>query len=311
MNWRIPVLDIYRICSENLIHYPLESGGIEFAISEDGLSLLENIGESNHKLGRIDLLQLIMAIDDRLTTVLKRQLLFGLLLSSRSGLYLVKEDGIIIAPSPEILVACPLRGEIRFRDRITSAVPTEPPDLESLCGVKVTGVIPVREIVWFILTMLKSLDPQESLSTTFRLKSYSSVMNKLFYRGKRLTDLFATSDEASNVVALQDMMKEKGAMNVSSHQDYLNGNNCVVYRYVRILDVTIFNPSSIYVQPHSFSFCVYYEIVTKNQHARVPHQQYELERLEFGVSPGSQNNYRSSTSWSWKFIMEVKFDIDV
>lgn len=280
-NFDIAIHDILRICSTNLIQFQM-SGSLGYVISETGLLMLEQLGDSENRLHRIGVLQLVMTTDTRVPDLVKRQILFGLLLQSRSGLTILKEHDQIIVPAPQLEIKSTLEGSIRFRSTVTSPIRKVPPDLEYFCLIK--SDIPAYEIIWFLLSKLESLDASDSLLGTFRLKSYPSIMNKLFYRGGRLTDLFAATVDSPGLVDLQETMKAKCAMDASEVQeDFLNGNNCVVYRYVRVLDVDIRKDSS----KLSFSFSVYYEIVSRNNKARVPHEQYELDRLEFGVKSGS------------------------
>lgn len=117
----------------------------------------------------------------------------------------------------------------------------------------------------------------------FRLKSYGSAMNKIFYRGKPLTDLFAATVMTSNELReLTTYIKDVGGRNIAGDN---NGNGCPTLRYVRMLTVTIFDPShdsqrlDLRKRPYVFNFPAYYEVVFKMTDERAPHEVYQLERL--------------------------------
>ena len=104
-------------------------------------------------------------------------------------------------------------------------------------------------------------------------------MNKLFYRGKDLTDLFATTFHTDKQFKeLKTKLMGLGAM---EHSRDTNGNDCLVSRYVRILQVEL--------NGHSFYFPVYYELVRERYKTPVPHEYYELSRLECTLVDGQRN----------------------
>ena len=244
-------------------------------ISDGGNSALVVSIQELHKcieINDIDLLQIAMKPNTQIDETLRAQLLLGLLRQRKNGLTLLKEDLIVIAPIPEIAIPIISEGTISYLRVADPDIPDDPPDLYSLCRSKRLCHAPVHRIIGFILDKLKSLPSTDSLIDSFRLKSYSSVMNKLFYRGKDLTDLFATTfhsdEEFKN---LKTALSGKGAMERSLDT---NGNGCRVYRYVRILQVEL--------NGHSFHFPVYYELVRERYKTSVPHEHYELSRLEYG-----------------------------
>jgi hypothetical protein len=204
----------------------------------------------------------------------------------------VKEDGVIIAPVPEVSIhtATPhsLMGKVSFLDEFGPETPQDPPDLEYFCHLKgVCGGRSVRELVDFILQKLLSLPVEESLlKQPFRQKSSSSAINKMFYRGKSLTDLLATTvGTNSGLARVKKELSQRGAISVDEDQR-VNGNGDLTYRFVRILRVELELEGS--PQPCSFTFPVYYEVIKTRHVTPVPHKEYELTRLKFNLDKGQR-----------------------
>jgi hypothetical protein len=238
-----------------------------FAVTEQGLNLLF----SRTNLNEVALLHFAMTQSDGIDDLLKTRLLFGLLLR-KGTLRLIKEDGIIIAPVPEVSMTVPLLvGAVSFLDDIVK-ISKIAPNLQYLCRLK--GQRKGRradQLIQFILHQLTSLPAEDTLlGHGFRLKSYSSVMNKLFYRGKSLTDLFAaTVDNESELETLISQLDDKGGVMMGEPED-VNGNGDLTYRYVRILRVVLQESP-----PSPFNFPVYYEVIKTNHFTPASHEQYE------------------------------------
>lgn len=246
---------------------PLTSDGesTAFAVSQEGLALLmENLGDRCNRLDEVGLLQVAMTKDRRIADNVKQQLLFGLLLSRR--LIVIKEDGVVISPVPEIRI-------LTFQVSTTFIPPPllEPaPDLSTICHWKqLCPGVPAHHIVWLIL---ESLNDSNDLKE-FRLKSYSSVMNKLFYRGGDLSDLFATT---VTVTSYRDLKKKLLGKQVIAYESTVNGNGCQVYRYQRGVAVSI--------DGIRFNFSAFYEVVVDNHRTPNAHEIYELNRLHCGIA---------------------------
>ena len=269
---RVSLQELLEICSSHLIEVTTEIR----VVSVEGLNQLRVlIGVLGNEIDDdVCLLQIAMRPDARIDDTLKKQLLFGLLLQRSGGLTLLKEAGMIIAPIPEISIPPPsisCQGTISFLNLIGQNIPDNAPDLSSLCEYKGLCGMAAHQIMGFILEKLRALPSAESLSDSFRLKSYSSVMNKLFYRGKDLTDLFAGTYKTDDKFdSLKKQLLSKGAI-PHFEKKKVNGNDCLVYRYVRILKVDL--------SGGSFTFPVYYELVRENFKTSTPHEHYELTRL--------------------------------
>jgi hypothetical protein len=271
---------IVEICSDNFNLIPITTEGnlATFAVSEDGLQLLHH----QTGLNEVALLQFAMAKDELVDDLTKTRLLFGLLLR-RGGLRVIKEDGKIIAPIPELCVTvAPLAGEVSFpRDLVKTSKLA--PNLQSVCQLKTQCVgRRAHQLIQFILDKLTTLPVEETLLAPlgpFRLKSYSSVINKLFYRGKGLTDLLAAT--VANDIDLRTLLRnlnELGATMVGQPEE--DGNGDLTYRFVRIIRVELRE------SPPAFFFPVYYEVVKLHHHTPVSHKQYEWTRLRFSLGPG-------------------------
>jgi hypothetical protein len=277
---RVNINELKKICLENSQELPLPS---TFAVSAIGLNLLR-VGGCGSDLDDVGLLQIAMTTDPQVPDDLKRNLLFGLLLSR--GLRVIREKCVIVAPLPELgIPVVTLRGSVSFLEDVDEHIPTDAPDITSLCPNK---FCPIYQQIAFILSELKSMPLEESFRDSFRLKTYSSVMNKLFYRGKELSDLFAhtfLADSLSQVYTLKQRLLMKGAMLVREEGRNVNGIGRLVYRFVRILLVHLvgYNP---------FTFPVYYELARESHQTFVPHEQYEWARLEYGLQPGQTNIFK-------------------
>jgi hypothetical protein len=271
-----------EICSANLIPITTEGNLTTFAVSEDGLQLLL------HQTGLDEipaLLQFAMNKNDQIDDLTKTRLLFGLLLR-KGGLRVIKEDGKIIAPVAEIYIgATPLVGQVSFPHEIID--PTDKDNLQSVCQLKTQCAgRRAHQLIQFILHKLPTLPVEETLLGPFRLKSYSSVINKLFYRGKDLTDLLAaTVANETDLKALRKKLNKLGATIVGQVEK--NGNGDLTYRFVRILRVELEGSPA-------FDFPVYYEVVKLHHNTPVPHNQYEWTRLEFVLERGDLNMLRET-----------------
>jgi hypothetical protein len=276
---------IVDICFANLI--PITNSPNEAAVSEDGLqSLLHQTG-----LDEAALLQYAMNKYDQIDDLTKTRLLFGLLLR-RGGLRVIKEDGKIIAPVAELCIAVSLVGHVSFPHEITGRKPDKAaPNLQSVCQLKTQCAgRRAHQLIQFILHKLTTLPVEETLLAPlgpFRLKSYSSVINKLFYRGKDLTDLLAaTVANETDLRALRNKLNELGATMVGQVEK--NGNGDLTYRFVRILRVELEG------SPPAFHFPVYYEVIKLHHNTPVPHKQYEWTRLEFALKRGDMKKLRDT-----------------
>lgn len=270
-----------RIRLEHVINLTVSEDSTVSAISAEGLELMRTIDD---KLDRVSLL-LSMTNDNRIDENFKLELFYGLLFDLE-GLTIVKENGQIIAPTPELKITVPIpRGSIEFLVKVRGDVLTQAPDISFFCHRKAECRYSVREIICFLLHELRNLPPEETLMTVFRMKSYSSVINNLLYRGKGLSDLFATTILDSDYNELIRKIESRGGMCVHERQEkQINGNRCIVSRYVRILKIQFENSQDYFFCP------IYYEIVLDNlMPPAVSHQQYELERLKFKLSAGAQN----------------------
>jgi hypothetical protein len=150
-------------------------------------------------------------------------------------------------------------------------------------------------LVQFLLHKLKSVE-DSLLDQPFRLKSYSSTINKLFYRGKPSTDLLAATVETD--VELKQLKKElsqRGAMRLDE-ENMLNVNNDPTYRYARILQLT-FDGSPTQTVP------IYYEVVVTNFNTHASHKEYELGCMKYGLSKGQQNTWKIVASKLRKFAL--------
>lgn len=274
-----------RICSEHLIEVKSGINSV-VVVSQDGLSRLkEFFSDSTHH--EVGILQIAMTKDPRIDNSLKKQLLYGLLLPG--GLTLIKEDKTIIAPTPEIPIDASSipRGSIHFLEDIDPEIFIDPPDLSYICKLKRESNLYVHQLLQFILYHLTQLPPSETLlgdgtNGTFRLKSYSSAINKFFFRGKKVKDFFAaTVLTNSSLETLTAELDNKGAI-PWYEADILNGSGDQVYRYVRVLQVELEGRNP-------FTIPIFYEIAYSSFKTPVPHDQYELNRLRFSVGKGQQN----------------------
>lgn len=254
------------------------------ALTSEGFQVLMKFVDVNgNSLDEVGILQIAMTPDPRIDDLLKRTLLFGLLL--RRGLQIIHEDGVIVAPAHNLKFPTYPEGTVAFQSRVGRDVRKDAPDITTFCKLKEELDIPVHQIVSFILMKLKECDTEESRIQGFRLKSYSSVMNKLLYRGKSLKDLFAITISDVELEPLKNLLLQLGALHRS--EDDVNGVGCLVYRFVRILTITI--------SGKSVNFPVYYEVVKKNyETALVPHEQYQLNRLKFSLFDGHMNQLEDS-----------------
>jgi hypothetical protein len=252
------------------------------AVSCAGVGKLLSLGSSE-----VTLLGLTMSPSSMIDGVLKRQLLFGLLMH-RGELVLVREDGEVVAPVPELSPgpSSEIKGKISFLKQLDPIrpPPRDAPTLEQVCEWKGTcqGVAAHR-LIHFLLQKLADLSAEEATLSSFRLKSYSSVMNKLFYRGKALSDLFAATVQTDgHLILLKQSLTDEGATSVYENNIH-NGNSELSYRYVRILQVELEGSPS-------FTFPVHYEIImAKGMTPAVPHKQYQLERLRYDLNDGFEN----------------------
>lgn len=235
-------------------------------------------------LDNVGLLQVAMTTDPRVGNTIKRHLLYGLLLPR--GLTVIKEDGKIMAPSPELHMGdtnLPV-GSVTFLEVFGRDVSIVPPDLSSFCHLKGKSNLPVHQFLQFLLHQLNCLDSKESLlgDGYFRLKSYSSVINKLFFRGKKLKDLFATQVMTySALEKLKALLSAKGAIPLDE-DNQLSGNGDFIFRYVRILLIELDGRSP-------FTVPIYYEIAYHSFETPVPHETYEYERLRYSLTRGDEN----------------------
>jgi hypothetical protein len=277
--------DLLEICSLHLTQISAEGVHAHpvFAVTNEGIDLLL----SPDGVDEVALLQVAMTACSQIDDTVKRQLLFGLLLPRE--LTLIKEDGTIIAPIPEIALgsAPELRGDVAFLAE--SGPDIQPPDSQSICLLRgICGGRPVHQLIRFILDQLLALPADESLlghPFHFRLKSYSSVMNKLFYRGKTLTDLLAaTVGTDADLSSLKRRLSGKGAVLVGQ-ENCLNGNGDLSNRYVRILRVSLEGCSS-------FDLPVYYEVILTRHTTHVSHKQYEWNRLKCRLDLGQRSALR-------------------
>jgi hypothetical protein len=277
--------EVLEICSSNLIEITTDGSSVAFAVAKIGIDqLMTRTG-----LNEVELLEIVMTPDSQIDDTTKRQLLFGLLLF-RGGLKVIKEDGLIMAPVPEISLGSSdmyVRGEIVFLDEFGPEIPHDPPDLAKFCEMKNVCGGRVRQLIQFLLQKLSTLPVDESLLDFFRVKSYSSMTNKLFYRGKYLTDLFATTvrTDAEFNALKKKLVNEKGAILVDE-QYRVNGNGDLTYRFVRILQIQLEGAS------HHFTFPVYYEVIWTRHMTPICHKIYEWERLESKLGLGQINTLR-------------------
>lgn len=233
----------------------------------------------NPSLNRVALLQIAMLKDPRIEDHWKRKILFGLLISQ--GLIIVKEADTIVAPIHESTLVdfdFRLHSKVHFLLKYEQSEhqSIKPPDLIFFCKNTVEGML-VSGLVQNILHGLASLSDEDHLRSSFRLKSVSSVMNKLFYRGKELSDLFAAS--AKNVHEFQNLINLVRACGGIFFNRSTNRNGSEVLRYYRMLevDVSAFRGDGQSYDP--LHFPVFYEIVLLISRDRTPHEVYELDRL--------------------------------
>jgi hypothetical protein len=283
----VKVRKVLSICSSNLIEITSDGGGHRAcAVTGKGIKELYRQGLSD-----VDLLEIAMTAGSQSDDMAKRQLLFGLLRMREEGLCVVKENGVIIAPVTEISLhpGAEIRGTVSFLTEFGSDIRQDPPDLTTFCQLKGTcGGRPAHELVQFLLHKLTALPVEESLSDSFRLKSYSSVINKLFYRGKPLTDLFATTVGTDAALRwMKDQLNKKGAIPVDE-EDTVNGNGDLTYRYVRILQVELKGSC------RPFTIPIHYEIIRTRHMSPVSHKVYEWTRLKFGLESGPKNFLKRS-----------------
>jgi hypothetical protein len=268
----LPSLSIVKdICSSNLIQISADREGPVFAVTAEGMDLLM----IRHRLSKKFLHQLVMSPSLAIDDTLKRQLLFGLLMR-RGWLTLIKEDGVIVAPLPEISLPPPssdqIRGEVSFRERFDPMTSHHPPDLWTFCELKRASGHPVHQLIPFLLEKLMAL-LEESLLDSFQLKSYSSVTNTLFYQGEPLTDLFtATVETVAGLSALIDRLTDKGAIQIQVDQDP-NGDSLL--HYVRALTVTL--------EGSPFTLPISYELIYTPHRSPVPRKD-ELKRLKLNLA---------------------------
>jgi hypothetical protein len=276
--------ELVAICSSNLVDLTADGRDLALAVTKEGMDLLMDRLE----LSEVDLLQVAMSTGTLLDETLKRQLLFGLLIH-RGGLVVIKENGVIIAPIPEIsLGPSVVGGEISFLEEFGEDIRRDPPDLPSFCQLKgVCGGLPVHELLHFLLHKLTTLSSEDSLLGSFRLKSYTSVVNKLFYRGKPLTDLLAATvgTDAALRRLKKELVDERGAVPVDE-DDTVNGNGDLTYRFVRILQVRLEGVARPFTLP------IYYEVIRTRHVTADCHKSYELRRLECELGKGQKNTMR-------------------
>lgn len=230
-------------------------------------------------IGEVGLLQIAMSSESRVSDSLRKQILYGLLLSR--SLTFVLEGNEILAPCHEITRDRIAGGKIVF---LASSIILPAPNLSYFCNLKLLTRIPIADLVGFLLEELRK--HPDSLCGTFRMKSYASIINKLFYRAKDISDLFAatarTHDQLSGLINL--INKCGGRFHSRSH----NGNHCEVMKYVRSVQMTLTNPISDTdpSQPrvHQVTIPIYYEIVYETVAMTVAHEAYELKRLDFKLN---------------------------
>lgn len=268
--------------------YQNESNEISFefetvrVISPEGmtrLNLADNI-----------VLQIAMTNDTRIKSSLKRSLLYGLLFKKNSSLTMIEEGQSLIAPSTDLRrQAAKYHGHLSFNENNNSGMIPPPPGIEYFCDLKGRHSIPeISQIIMLIISTLKLLKSEETLGHLFRIKSRSSILNKLFFRGKDLSDFYAatatTFDEMEDLIS---KLESCGAKHCPPNT--VNGNGCPVIRYVRMLTVTILenrNQAQEMEQVrYEFQFPVYYEIVYRISPDRSPHDIFELTRLNCGLTP--------------------------
>jgi hypothetical protein len=263
------------ICSSHLIQI-ITNQGVELtdgenrslAVSIDGVNELMNL----LKMGTDDIfIHLVGSTDSPLDDNLKKALLYGLLMK-RGRFMVIKEGKNIIAPilEPKSTAFPQLSGVISFYKE-SIAVPSSPWNLENFCQWIRVG-ISSNQLVECLLRSLSEAPKEETLIESFRLKPHSSVVNKLFFRGKRLTDLFAAT--VSDLTSLADQLLKKGAFLAHTKNDP-NGNGEITVRYVRMVHVVVEGGEGV-VQ---FNFPVYYEIVQSRLAPAIPHEIDEWNRI--------------------------------
>lgn len=256
-----------------MIPVSTDGRGPVYAVSVDGLEhLIENLRDGDIRLGITELFQVALTNDCRIAEILKQQLLFGLL-RRFGGLILVKEDGVVIAPIPEIQIHTSHEVRTSFTDLLSGSLIPAPPDVSTVCEWKqLCGGIPVHHIVWLILESLKANNDMEE----FHLKSYSGVMNKLFYHGKKLTDLFSTTITQDRYPQLVRNLLEIGVMSLSAENESYSIDDFAVHRFCRVVMVSI-------NQVH-FQFPAFYQVVVKNSLPRTSSSaDYEVRRFRCGI----------------------------
>ena len=157
--------DLKNICDRHLVAVAHEGARDNpqpaFAVSGEGLTALRQMvtvattttRAADHNQDDLDvcLLRIAMTPHPRIDDTLRRQLFFGLLWQRPGGLTVLKEDRTIIAPIPEISIPPTMcEGSVSFLPRFGRGIPTEAPDLSSLCEVKRLFGIPVHVIIGFI-----------------------------------------------------------------------------------------------------------------------------------------------------------------
>lgn len=245
--------------------------------------LLNSLQENNFPTSSVKLLCLVMSEETTLDTATRQKLFFGLLLPM--GLTLVKEDGFLLAPIFEMPHSHSLNGSVRFKSQVSEDIPDQSPRVACFC--RWVGKPPqyrIHELVAFIREQLYQLQQDGDVRLKcFRLKSYSSIINKIFYRGKKLTDLFATTVSSQGKAdELRLILEHAGGYLAREYGKFTNANGCLVYRYIRILIVTI--------DQQEIFFPVYYEITIANSIIIPrPHEEYELDRLRCQLNLGQIN----------------------
>lgn len=298
-------IDIHQFLSD--IDENISSLRIETTNKEVKIVNIDYFFNKYHQLGKIGLLQIAMSTTQRIDQLRRRHLLYGLLF--QEGLTFILEGNEIIAPMHEKERKIIARGNILFQNTSTNmniatpvpgSVPVPvimpPPDLFYFCQMKNSTNIPITNIIGFVLKELHKLD--NSIDSLFRLKSYASVMNKLFYRGKELSDLYAaTAKSHEKLTSLITLMEQQyGGTFVSRTR---NGNQCDVIRYFRVLKIRLIDQQASTEEDdedtttgsgssnrncHEFLFPVYYEIVYETSATRISHEEFEYKRLKYDLN---------------------------
>lgn len=270
-------IDLLTLISEYLVEIAIR--GQIYSVVGIG-DLLANLRANNNLLTEVDLLSLLTSGNLDLEASLRQSLFFGLLLPM--GLTVIFEDGFLIAPTLQDQYSHTIVGSATFMRRIDDQIPDHSPNVASFC--EWIGNLPrgyrIHTLIAFIHDQLTQLRESEvSELARFRLKSYSSIINKLFYRGKSLKDLFAiTVQSQTEADVIKGALENDYGYLSKTYRDYTNNNGCLTYRYIRILILTIEN--------ETIHFPVYYEIVVDNLVTPRSHKIYELDRLRCELAPG-------------------------